>query len=129
MEHSCSLKLESDGHRWACPFVILTRVKLFGHSTTTCRLIRKSRPAVREAILSRVKCIVVDEVDRLVDVVSKHAPPREVERRKRHARPIAALLERVLKATPDVQVRAYAASAFTHVVFFATCCIDVATHP
>lgn len=51
-----------------------------------------------------MKCIVVDEVDRLVDVLSKHAPPKEVEKRKRHARPIAALLERVLQSSPDVQV-------------------------
>lgn len=49
--------------------------------------------------------MVVDEVDRLVDVLSKHAPPKEVEKRKRHARPIAALLERVLQSSPDVQVK------------------------
>lgn len=69
------------------------------------RLIRKSRPTVRADVLPRVKCIVVDEVDRLVDVLSKHAPPKEVEKRKRHARPIAALLERVLQSSPDVQVK------------------------
>lgn len=51
-----------------------------------------------------MKCIVVDEVDRLVDVVSKHAPTREAEKRKRHARPIAALLERVLSANSEAQV-------------------------
>lgn len=69
------------------------------------RLIRKSRPTVRAEVLPRVKCIVVDEVDRLVDVLSKHAPPKEVEKRKRHARPIAALLERALQSSPDVQVK------------------------
>lgn len=68
------------------------------------RIIRKSRPAAREAVLSRIKCIVVDEVDRLVDVLSKNASPREVEKRKRHARPIVALMERVIQAQPDVQV-------------------------
>lgn len=68
------------------------------------RAIRKSLPAVRTPILQGIKCIVVDEVDRLVDVLSKHAPSREVEKRKRHARPIAALLEKVLQAQPDVQV-------------------------
>lgn len=51
-----------------------------------------------------MKCIVVDEVDRLVDVLSKHAPAREAEKRKRHARPIAALLERVLSANGEAQV-------------------------
>lgn len=55
-------------------------------------------------MLPRVKCIVVDEVDRLVDVVSKHAPTREAEKRKRHVRPIAALLERVLSANGEAQV-------------------------
>ncbi|CAM9373180.1 unnamed protein product [Laminaria digitata] len=74
------------------------------------RLIRKSRPTVRAEVLPRVKCIVVDEVDRLVDVLSKHAPPKEVEKRKRHARPIAALLERVLQSSPDVQVVACSAT-------------------
>lgn len=69
------------------------------------RLIRKSRPTVRAEVLPQVKCIVVDEVDRLVDVLSKHAPPKEVEKRKRHARPIAALLERVLQSSPGVQVK------------------------
>lgn len=68
------------------------------------RVIRKSHPAIRAAVLPRIKAIVVDEVDRLVDVLSKHAPPKEVEKRKRHARPIAALLERVIHAKPDVQV-------------------------
>lgn len=70
----------------------------------THRSIRKSHPSVRAEVMSRVKCLVVDEVDRLVDVVSKHAPPKEVEKRKRHARPIAALLEKILRAKPDVQV-------------------------
>eukprot|EP00903_Cladosiphon_okamuranus_P010951 g10343.t1 len=74
------------------------------------RLIRKSRPAIRNDVLTRVKCIVVDEVDRLVDVLSKHAPAREAEKRKRHARPIAALLERVLSANGDAQVVACSAT-------------------
>lgn len=69
------------------------------------RRIRKSRPTVREDVLPRIKCIVVDEVDRLVDVLSKHAPTKEAEKRKRHARPIAALLERVLAANGEAQVR------------------------
>ena len=56
-------------------------------------------------MLSRVECLVVDEVDRLVDVLSKHAPPQEVEKRKRHARPIVALLERIIETKPDVQVK------------------------
>lgn len=56
-------------------------------------------------MLPRIKCIVVDEVDRLVDVLSKHAPAREAEKRRRHARPIAALLERVLAANGEAQVR------------------------
>lgn len=73
-------------------------------SSRTLRIIRKSRPTVREIVLSRIKCIVVDEVDRLVDVLPKHAPPREVEKRQKHARPIAALLQRVLQTKPDVQV-------------------------
>lgn len=47
----------------------------------------------------------MDEVDRLVDVLSKHAPPQEVEKRKRHARPIVALLERIIETKPDVQVK------------------------
>ncbi|CAM9911981.1 unnamed protein product, partial [Ectocarpus sp. 13 AM-2016] len=68
------------------------------------RRIRKSRPTVREDVLPRIKCIVVDEVDRLVDVLSKHAPAKEAEKRKRHARPIAALLERVLAANGEAQV-------------------------
>lgn len=55
-------------------------------------------------MLSRVECIVVDEVDRLVDVLPRHAPPREAEKRKKHTRPIAALLERVLQSKPGVQV-------------------------
>ncbi|CBN74466.1 DEAD box helicase [Ectocarpus siliculosus] len=69
------------------------------------RRIRKSRPTVREDVLPRIKCIVVDEVDRLVDVLSKHAPAKEAEKRKRHARPIAALLERVLAANGEAQCR------------------------
>lgn len=69
------------------------------------RVIRKSRPTVRDDVLSRVECIVVDEVDRLVDVLPKHTPTREVEKRKRHARPIAALLTRVIETKPDVQVK------------------------
>lgn len=56
-------------------------------------------------MLPRIKCIVVDEVDRLVDVLSKHAPTREAEKRKRHARPVAALLERVLTANGEAQVK------------------------
>ena len=56
-------------------------------------------------MLSRVESIVVDEVDRLVDVLPKNAPPKEAEKRKRHARPIAALLERVIQTKPDVQVK------------------------
>ncbi|CAM9438459.1 unnamed protein product [Ectocarpus fasciculatus] len=74
------------------------------------RRIRKSRPTVREDVLPRIKCIVVDEVDRLVDVLSKHAPAREAEKRKRHARPIAALLERVLAANGEAQVVACSAT-------------------
>ncbi|CAM9125746.1 unnamed protein product [Scytosiphon promiscuus] len=74
------------------------------------RLIRKSRPSVRDDVLPRIKCIVVDEVDRLVDVLSKHAPTREAEKRKRHARPIAALLERVLSANGEAQVVACSAT-------------------
>lgn len=69
------------------------------------RIIRKSRPTVRNDVLSRIECIVVDEVDRLVDVLPKHTPPREVEKRKKHARPIAALLGKVVEAKPDVQVK------------------------
>ncbi|CAM9579221.1 unnamed protein product [Ectocarpus sp. 4 AP-2014] len=74
------------------------------------RRVRKSRPTVREDVLPRIKCIVVDEVDRLVDVLSKHAPTKEAEKRKRHARPIAALLERVLAANGEAQVVACSAT-------------------
>ncbi|CAN0386560.1 unnamed protein product, partial [Ectocarpus sp. 12 AP-2014] len=63
-----------------------------------------------EDVLPRIKCIVVDEVDRLVDVLSKHAPAKEAEKRKRHARPIAALLERVLAANGEAQVVACSAT-------------------
>ena len=86
------------------PLLPLSLLSPFAIITTLDRLVRKSRPAVRAEVLPRVKCIVVDEVDRLVDVLSKHAPPKEVEKRKRHARPIAALLERVLQSSPDAQV-------------------------
>lgn len=68
------------------------------------RVIRKSRPSVRDDVLSRVECIVVDEVDRLIDALPRHASPRDVDRRKRHARPISALLKRVIEAKPGVQV-------------------------
>ncbi|CAM9232557.1 unnamed protein product [Choristocarpus tenellus] len=74
------------------------------------RSIRKSRPRVREYVLNSVECLVVDEVDRLVDTLPKHAPPREVEKRKKHARPITALLLKIMDAKPSVQVVACSAT-------------------
>lgn len=70
------------------------------------RVVRVLPPDARDSVLRGVESIVIDEVDRLVDVVPKHAPSQEVRKRQKHARPIASLLEMVLVSAPNVQVRA-----------------------
>ncbi|CAM9619416.1 unnamed protein product [Discosporangium mesarthrocarpum] len=74
------------------------------------RSIRKAHPKIRQTVLDSVECIVVDEVDRLVDTLPKYTSPKEVEKRKKHARPITALLERLVAHKPDFQVVACSAT-------------------
>ncbi|CAM9196201.1 unnamed protein product [Chrysoparadoxa australica] len=91
----------------------LTRVGapiLVGSAKAITNAVKRTKPWLREEVLQRVQCIVADEVDRLVDNLSKYATHHEKEARGKHPRPITKILTGISMANPDVQVVACSAT-------------------
>jgi hypothetical protein len=59
-------------------FEAITAPIVVGTSKALARSIKKTKPSIREKILQNVSCVVCDEIDRLVDTLSKYATRREV---------------------------------------------------
>ena len=55
---------------------------VIGTSKALARLIKKTRPSTRQAVLSGVSCVVCDEIDRLVTTLGRYATQKEVSLRE-----------------------------------------------
>lgn len=88
----------------------ITAPVVVGTSKVLAPLVKKVKPWLRKDVHGNASAIVCDEVDRLVDTLSKYSTAREVQQRERHPRPIMALLEMMKKNNPNLQVIACSAT-------------------
>ncbi|KAG5189981.1 P-loop containing nucleoside triphosphate hydrolase protein [Tribonema minus] len=81
-----------------------------GTAKVLAQAVKKTRPSERVELLANLSAVVCDEVDRLVDTLSKYATKREADQRKRHPRPIMPLLTALKTRHPELQVIASSAT-------------------